>query len=233
MSKIFSNEELKQFNHLIYIGILGALIILVGDLIMGWGLKDLRIQGIESQIIQYRDVSDIRMIIASICGFSGVPVAVIGHYAIYKILKAYDVKEAKLYLLGMLGFLAFGGAGVHVSSIELAYFYKYMTLANSSIVLSSTLKYAAYFVLPLYLVLIICWILMVYAHIKVILKANSPFPKIFILSSMIVGTMVASLIGLLGNHEIINALMVGAFSLGNIWTLVAHLLILPKLNKLD
>ena len=213
------------------IGIIGAVVILAGDLLMGWGLKDMSKTGIEGQISQYLIISDTRMVLAAVFGFTGVPLAVVGHYGIYKLLKPYSKKYAGLYAVGILGFLAFGGAGVHVSSVEAAFFYKYMTASGLNSVLESTVKFASYFLLPLYVILLIGWFIMVYAHIRAVLGGFSPYPRWFWVFSMPVGALLFSLIGLLGNHEIVNAIMVGAFSLGNIWSLAGHLWMLRRAKE--
>ena len=213
------------------IGIIGAVIILAGDMLMGWGLKDPSKTGIELQLSQYLNLSETRMILAAVFGFSGVPLACIGHYAIYKMLKVHTDKYAKLYLFGILGFLAFGGAGVHVSSVEAAYFYQNMLEAGANFALDSTIKFASYFLLPLYVILIIAWLIMVYAHIKAIKSGLSPLPRWFWIFSMPVGTLLFSLFGIIGNYEIINAIVVGAFSLGNIYSLTAHLWMVNKLKE--
>ena len=213
------------------IGILGAIIILAGDMLIGWGLKDMTKTGIESQISQYLTVPDKRMILAAVMGFTGVPVAVVGHYGIYRILKPYSVKYARLYGIGILGFLAFGGAGVHVSSIEAAFFYKYMTAAGSDVAVESAMKFVVYFLAPLYIILLTGWVVMVYAQIRAVLGNLSPYPRWFWIFSMPAGLILFSFIGVFGNHEIVNALMVGTFSLGNIWTLAGHLFMLPKTWK--
>ena len=213
------------------IGILGAVIILAGDLLIGWGLKDLGKTGIEAQISQYLTVSDARMFWASVLGFTGVPVAVIGHYAIYRQLKAYSLNYSRMYGIGILGFLAFGGAGVHVSSVEAAFFYKTMTATGSITALQSTMKFVAFFLVPLYLILIIGWLIMVVAHIWAVSTGLSPYPRWGWVFSMLPGTLLFSLIGVLGNHEIVNAIVVGSFSLGNIWSLSGHLWMLEKKSK--
>ncbi len=209
---------------LLKIGILGAVIILIGDLLMGWGVKDMGLSGIEQQVSQYLTVSDGRMFWSSILGLIGVPIACVGHFGLYKTLKPYSRKYARLYLIGILGFLAFAGAGVHLSSVESAFFYKYMTAVSPETALATSIKFASYFLLPLYITLIFFWILVVYAHIKAVVKGFSPYPRWCWVFSMPVGTLLVSLVAIFGNHAIVNALMVGAFSFGNIWMLGGHLL---------
>lgn len=213
------------------IGLIGAFLILVGDFLMGWGVKDESLSGIESQVSQYLTISDSRMFCSSLLGLIGVPLACIGHFGIYKLIKLYSQKYSKMYMIGILGFLAFGGAGVHLSSIESAFFYKYMTAANPSVALAGSMKFSLYFLLPLYIALLSAWITMVYAHIKAIAKGLSPYPRWCRVFSMPVGTLLFSLFAIFGNHAIVNAIMVGAFSLGNIWTLGGHLLMLGKAKE--
>ena len=170
------------------------------------------------------------MVWAAVCGFAGVPIAVIGHYGIYQLLKPYSRKYSRLYAVGILGFLAFGGAGVHVSSVEAAWFYQNMNAASPGSALEATVDFAACFLLPLYAVLLLGWGIMVYAHIRAVSAGLSPLPRWGWIFSMPVGTALFSLVGLLGNHDWVNAIVVGAFSLGNIWSLAGHLWMLRNSN---
>ncbi len=216
---------------LLRIGIIGAFLILVGDVLMGWGIREMSLTGIERQASQYLTVSDSRMFWSSILGLIGVPLAVVGHFGIYKLLKPYSQKYAKLYAIGILGFLTFGGAGVHMSSVEAAFFYKYMTAADPHTAFASSVKFASYFLIPLYIALLTCWFILVYAHIRAILGGFSPYPRWCWVFSMQVGTLLISLISAFGNYALVNAVMVGAFSFGNIWALVGHLLMLCKAKE--
>ena len=212
------------------LGILGALVILAGDMLVGWGVKDASLPTPEGQFSQYLTVSDTRLFWASVCGFLGVPVTVVGHYGIYRLLKPFSQKYARLYAVGILGFLAFGGAGVHVSSVEAAFFYKYLSAADPAGALLPTLKFMVSFLLPLYAILLTGWGIMVCAHIRAVAGGLSPFPRWGWVFSMPVGCLLFSLIGLFGNHALVNALMVGAFSLGNIWSLAGHLWMLGRVE---
>lgn len=220
--------ERRKTALLLKIGILGALVILCGDLLMGWDVKDMQLPGLEAQLSPYLTLSRERLFWAAVCGFAGVPLAVAGHFGIYGLMKPCSRKYAGLYALGNLGFLAFGGAGVHVSSVEAAYFYQHMTAASPETALSATVDFAVYFLLPLYVIMIACWAAMVYAHLRVVFSPGSPFSGKYAVWSMPVGTLLFSLVGLLGNHAFTNAVAMGAFSLGNIWCLAGHLYLLNK-----
>ena len=94
----------NQIAFMLKIGIIGAVIILAGDLLMGWGLKDIDQTGIERRLSPYLTLPDGRMFWAAVFGFVGVPIAVVGHYGIFKLLKPYSQKYARLYAVGILGF---------------------------------------------------------------------------------------------------------------------------------
>ena len=221
-------EKTNKISLLLKIGILGALVILAGDMLIGWGVRDASLPGLEGQFSQYLTVSDARLFWAAVCGFAGVPIAVVGHCGIYQLLKPYSKKYARMYAVGILGFLAFGGAGVHVSCVEAAYFYKYLSAADPAGVLGPTLRFMAGFLVPLYAILLTGWGIMVYAHIRAIARGLSPLPRWGWIFSMPVGCLLFSLVGLFGNHALVNALSVGAFSLGNIWSLAGHLWMLQR-----
>ena len=222
----------ERIVRLLQIGIVGAVVILAGDVLMGWGLKDAGKAGLEAQLSPYLTISHGRMFWAAVCGFTGVPLAVAGHWGIFRLLRPYSRKYARLYAVGILGFLAFGGAGIHVSSVEAAFFYQHMTAAGAGCAVESTVKFALYFLVPLYVVLLGGWVVMVYAHIRAVAGGLSPMPRWGWVFSMPVGSLLVSPIGLLGNHEIVNAIMVGAFSLGNIWSLAGHLWMLGREKRL-
>ena len=230
MERVKSSIDRQRIALFLKIGILGAIVILAGDMLIGWGIKDTSLPGLEGQLSQYLTVPDRRMFWASVCGFTGVPLAVVGHYGIYKLLKPYSRKYARLYAVGIFGFLAFGGAGVHVSSVEAAFFYRYVTVAGLDTAFASTVKFAAYFLLPLYIILLTGWVIMVYAHIRAVAGGLSPYPRWGWVFSMPIGTLLFSLGGLFGNHALVNAIMVGTFSLGNIWSLAGHLWMLGKMK---
>ncbi|MGI6333510.1 MAG: DUF6796 family protein [Saccharofermentanales bacterium] len=229
--KLKEDIDWCKISILIKIGLIGAFIIFAGDLLMGWGVRDVSLSGIERQVSPYLTISDSRMFWSSFLGLLGVPLACLGHLGVYRLLKPYSQKYTILYAIGSLGFLAFGGAGVHVSSVASAFFYKHMTAADPNTALAASIKFACFFPLPLYIALLLCWIIMVFAHIRAVAKGFSPYPRWCWVFSMPVGTLLASLVSVLGNYAVVNAIMLGAFSLGNIWTLVGHLLMLGKTKE--
>ena len=210
------------------IGIVGAVSVLIGDFIMGWGVRDTGVGIIESQASPYLKLSDMRIVLSGLIGMICVPICCLGHYVIYKLLKPYSNKYSRLYGIGTMGFLTCGGAGVHMSSVQAAFFYKSMYEVDSFVALAYSERYVLYFLVPLYMVMMICWFMIVYAQLVSSLKGLSPYPKRSWVLSMAIPTILASMVGMIGNYALVNAIVMGAFSIGDIWTLVGHLRMLDE-----
>lgn len=231
--KIKFDEDIDwvSVRFLLKLGIIGALINLAGDMIISWGVRDTSLSGIEGLVSQYLTASDARMFQSAIMGLVGAPVSVFGHYGIYKLLKPYSRKYARLYGVGMLGGLILGGSGVHMSSLASAFFYKYMTAADPEIALAASIKFVSYFSLPLYIFFFVFCFIEIYAYIRAIIGGFSPYPTWFWVFSMPVGALIFSLFKVFGNYAIVNAIVVGALTLGNIWMLSGALLMLDKAKE--
>lgn len=221
----------ERIRFLIKIGIIGAVLNLAGDLIAGWGVRDMRLGGIEGMVSPYLTMSDERMFWAAMLGLVGAPVSTVGHVGIYKLLKPYSQKYARLYQAGILGILMLGGAGVHMSSLAAAFFYKYMMAASPETALVASIKFVCYFSLPLYLAFFVFWVMSVSVHIRALAGGFSPYPRWCWVFSMPVGTLLVVPVSFFGNHAIVNAVMVGALTLGNLWMLGGHLLMLDTAKK--
>ena len=231
--KIGCKEDINwdRVSFFLKIGIIGAFMNLAGDLLAGWSVRDTSLKGIEGMVSPYLTMPDSRMFWSAMLGLIGAPVSVLGHLAIYHLIKPYSRKYAKLFGVGLLGLLVLGGPGVHMSSVASAFFYKYITAANPETALAASIKFVCYFSLPLYLVFFIFWLIQTYAHIRAIAGAFSPYPRWCWVFSIPVGGLLFSLVIVFGNHAMVNAIMVGALTLGNIWTLGGHLLMLGKAKE--
>ena len=216
---------------LLKIGIIGALINLAGDLLSGWSVRDTSLAGIEGLVSQYLTMPDKRIFWSAILGLLGAPVSVFGHFGIYTLIKPYSRQYAKLFGVGTLGLFALGGAGVHMSSLASAFFYKYITAADPENALAASITFVCSFSLPLYIAFFVFWLIHTYAHIRAIAGAFSPYPRWCWMFSMPVGALLFSLVNVFGNYAIVNAIMVGALTLGNIWALGGSLLMLDKAKE--
>ncbi|HQC54822.1 MAG TPA: hypothetical protein PKX91_03750 [Clostridia bacterium] len=216
---------------LLIIGIIGTLINLAGDMLVGWGVKDTSLSGIEGQISHYLKVSDGRLFASVILGLIGVPLSGVGHIGIYKLIRPYSKKYARLQGVGIFGCFTFGGSGVHASSLAAAFFYKYMTAVSPETALASSIKFAFYFMLPLYIALFTCMIISTCAQIIAYAKGYSPFPRWGWVFTLPIGAALASIVNVFGNYAIVNAIGMAAATFGNIWTISGALIMLGIARK--
>lgn len=230
-SKLKEDIDWEKVSHLLKIGIIGAFINLAGDMLAGWGVRDTSLGGIEGMVRQYITMSDGKMFWAAILGLVGAPVSAIGHIGIYKFLKPYSKKYSGMFGLGTLGCLILGGPGVHMSSLAAAFFYKYIMAAAPETALAASIKFVCYFSLPLYIPFFIFLIISIYAYIRSVTGGFSPYPRWGWVFSMPVGGIIFGLVGLFGNYAIVNAVVMGALTLGNIWMLSGNLYMLNKIKN--
>ena len=104
----------NRIRHLLKIGILAALMVLAGDMLLGWGISDPTVTELPAMFTRYLSVSDGRIFASALLGLIGIPIESLCWFAIYRLIRPYSLKEAHVYRAGIIGCLAFGGCGVHV-----------------------------------------------------------------------------------------------------------------------
>lgn len=113
-----------RIRHLMKLGMVGALMTLAGDMLLGWGVHDAAKAGMEGFLSAYVNLPDGRIFFSALLGFLGIPLEALCYFAIYRLIKPYSEKYAHLYRGGILGVLAFAGCGVHVPCLACVFFYK-------------------------------------------------------------------------------------------------------------
>ena len=217
----------KRIRKLMCIGILGAVLTLIGDMLLGWGVHDPSIEGLEGFLSAYRDLSDGRIFWSAFLGFIGIPLEALSYFAIYRLIAPYSERQAHLYRTGILGLLAFAGCGVHVPCLACVFFYKYMAIASPENALALSVRFGAYFLLPGMLVFFVFWIVQHIAHIGAFAKGLTPYSKRCWIFCPAVGMAIVMLLKFLPETAFRNAMTAAWISWGNLWMFVG-LLILSK-----
>ena len=101
-----------RIRHLLKLGICGALMVLAGDMLLGWGVGDAARPGLEGFLSAYLGLSDGRIFWSSLLGLIGIPLEALCCFAVYRLIKPFSERHAHLYRAGILGTLAFAGCGV-------------------------------------------------------------------------------------------------------------------------
>lgn len=224
---IENNLDWKRIRHLFKIGILAGVMVLIGDMLLGYGVKDESISGLEGMLSAYLTLSDARIFWSAILGFIGIPIEGLCYFSIYRLIAPQSEKLAHLYRAGIFGYLIFGGCGVHVPCLACVFFYKYMNAVSPQTALESSIKFGAFFLLPGMVMFFIFYFIHSYAQIKAFAKGLTPYPKWCWIFSLPVGMALTYLLHLFGNIAIINSITAGWISVANIW-MFSGLLILSK-----
>ena len=227
---IDNNLDWKRISHLFKIGIIAGIMVLIGDMLLGWGVHDENIGGLEGMLYAYLNLSDARIFWSSILGFIGIPVEGLCYFGIYRLIAPKSEKLAHLYRSGIFGYLIFGGCGVHVPCLACVFFYKYMNAASPQTALEASVKFGVFFLLPGMILLSNFNIIHSAAQIAAFAKGLTPYPKWCWIFSLPVGMAATSLLHLFGNIAIINAITAGWISVANIW-MFCGLLIMSKKAK--
>lgn len=206
-----------RIRKLFIIGIFAACTVLVGDMLLGWGVHDASLSGMEDFLSLYVDISDARIFWSAMCGFVGIPLEAMCYFGIYRLISPYSEKLAHTFRSGILGVLAFAGCGVHVPCLAAVYVYKYFMQVSPETALNVSVKFGMYFLLPGMIVFFIFWIIQHIAHILAFVKGYTPYPKWCWIFCPAVGMALTMILKFLPETALRNAITAAWISIGNLW----------------
>lgn len=200
-----------RIQHLFRLGLFGAFLTLIGDLILGWGVQDETLTGILRMYSAYTGTSDGGIFASALLGLLGLILEGLCYFGVYRLFAENAPQYAHRYRAGIFGYVIFGGCGFHVPVCAAVFLMKHG--------LSTELleKYAAYFVTPSTALFWIFFLVLVITQIQVFAKGLTPYPKGCWVFSLPVGMAAAMLLKLFGNQPWVNALTCAWISIGNLW----------------
>ena len=220
-----------RIRKLFIIGIFAACMVLVGDMLLGWGMHDGNKAGIEGFLSAYIGLSDARILWSAMLGFIGIPLEALCYFGVYRLIVPYSDKLAHQYRSGILGVLAFAGCGVHVPCLACVYVYKYFMQISPDTAESICVKFGLYFLLPGMIVFFVFWIIQHVAHIRAFAKGYTPYPKWCWMFCPAVGMAVTMLLKFIPETPLRNAITAGWISIGNLWMFLGLLIMMKKARK--
>ncbi len=227
----FEMPDWPRIRHLLKLGIAAALMVLVGDMLLGWGMHDASKGGMEGFLSAYLDLPDSRIFWSAFLGLVGIPLEALCYFAVRRLIKPYSEKYAHLYRSGILGILAFGGCGVHVPCLASVFFYKHMMAAGPDTALELSIRFGLYFLLPGMILFFIFWVVHHIAHIGAFAKGLTPYPKWCWIFCPAVGMALTMLLKLLPETALRNAVTAGWISIGSLWMFIGLLILSRKAEE--
>lgn len=221
---ISNSLDVPRINKLLTIGLFASLLHFAGDMILGWGTEDETLTGIFRMLSAYISTSDGGIFVSALLGLFGMVLEGLAFFGIYRMTAPYSQKYAHSLRTGILGYLMFGACGFHVPTCALVY------LTKHGISEELIMRFAAYFVLPGFVMFWIFFLILNVTQIKAFAKGMTPCPKWGWIFSLPVGMLIAMLPSVLGNLPLVNALSCAWIAFGNVW-MFGGLLVLMKKEK--
>lgn len=222
----------QRIGKLLRIGLFAGIMVLIGDMLLGWGVADESLTGIEKELSAYLSLSDRRIFWSSFLGMIGIPLEGLCYFGIYRLMAMKSPKHARVYRSGIIGYWIFGAFGVHVPCLSTVFFLKYMNEVNPESAYVSAIKFGSYFLLPGMILFMIFLIILCVAQISAFVKGMTPYPKWCWIFSLPVGMLLTLGFKLFGNRTWANALTAGWISIGNIW-MFGGLLFFMRIKNLN
>lgn len=208
---ISSQLDWPRIRHLLWVGLFGAVLSVTGDLILGWGVEDESLTGIFRMLSAYVGTSDGGILAAALLGLVGMTVEGLSYFGIYRLMAEKSPRYAHRYRAGILGYVIFGGCGFHLPVCAMVFLTKHGVEAGL------VGQFAAYFLLPPFLLFWIFFLILEVTQIGAFAKGLTPYPKWCWVFSMPVGMVAVQLANAFGNRPWVNALSCAWIGIGNLW----------------
>ena len=227
------NETLDwpRIRHLLKLGIFASLMVLAGDMLLGWGVSDPTVTEVPALFTRYLTVSDGRIYASALLGLAGIPIECLCWFAIYRMIQPYSEKDAHAYRAGVIGCLAFGGCGVHVPCCMAVYLLKRFYAYDPATALQETGQFIGWFLLPATIIFVVFFLLAAITEIRAFKRGHTPLPRWCWVFSVLFGFLFAALMKLFGDFGLTNALATGWISIGNLWMMGGLLLASRRVNQ--
>lgn len=207
----------KRIRKLFIIGLLGGCMTFIGDWLLGYGVCDESLTGLEKKLSQYLVLSDRTLFWSAFLGLIGISLEGLCYFGIYILIANGSEKHAHVFSRGVFGYMLFAACGVHVPCLATVFFYNHMMRLSPDTAYDMTLKFGIYFLLPAMILFLVFFFVMSAAQISAFAKGLTPYPGWCWVFSMPVGMAATMLLKFTGNHAVTNGLTAAWISIGNIW----------------
>ena len=217
-----SRQKAERF---LKIGLFGALLTLIGDLLIGAAKFPDGASMIDGYFAIALAMPTWRPILGGLIGFAGICLEYCGLMTIYPLIRERMPRGGKLYKLSMYVYLAVGGGAVHLPCGAFMWIYKSVAgAAGQAVGREIAFKYLLYFLLPAAAVFAVFFIGANVVQFIAFFKGRTPFPKWYCVFNLLLGKAVFNGIRRLGNTALINGIGTSNMSLGAIVMFAALLL---------
>lgn len=217
------NRESAERN--LKIGLFGALLTLIGDLLIGAARFPDGASMIDGYFAIALAMPAWRPILGGLIGFAGICLEFCGLMTIYPLIREKMPRGGRFYKLSMYVYLAVAGGAVHLPCGAFMWIYKSVAgAAGKAVSHGIAMKYLLYFLLPAAAVFAVFFIGAGIVQFVAFFKGRTPFPKWYCMFNLLLGKAVFNGVRRLGNTALINGIGTSNMSLGAIVMFTALLL---------
>ena len=217
------NTEKAQRN--LKIGLLGAGLTLIGDLLIGAAKFPEGANLLEGYFAIALAMPAWRPILGGLIGFAGICLECFGLMTLYPLIREHMPRGGRFYRLSMYVYLAVGGGAVHLPCGVFMWIYRAVTeAAGQAAGRDVALKYMLYFLLPVAAVFAVFFVGSGIVQFIAFARGRTPFPRWYCLFNLLIGKGVFNAVRRLGNTALINGIGTSNMSLGAIVLFTALLL---------
>ncbi len=204
------------------IGLAGACLALIGDLLIGY-IKFPEGAGIlEGYFAAALALPVWRPILGGMVGFLGISLEFLGLMTFYPLLKKKMPRGAAFYKLSMYVYLAVGGGAVHLPcGVFMWLYHSVADAAGQEIGYDIALRYVMCFILPVTVVFYVFFAGSSIVQFVGIIKGYTPLPKWYALFNLLILSVFFNMVRGIGNYAIINGIGTSNKSLAAIMMFLA------------
>ena len=207
------------------IGLFGAVLTLIGDLLIGAAKFPDGANMIEGYFAIALAMPAWRPILGGLIGFAGICLEFCGLMTIYPLIREKMPRGGKFYRLSMYVYLAVGGGAVHLPCGAFMWIYRSVAeAAGQAVGHDIAMKYLLYFLLPVAGVFAVFFIGANIVQFIAFFKECTPFPKWYCVFNLLLGKVMFNGVRRLGNTALINGIGTSNMSLGAIIMFTALLI---------
>ena len=207
------------------IGLFGAALTMIGDLLIGAAKFPDGANMIEGYFAIALAMPAWRPILGGLIGFLGICLEFPGLMTIWPLIREKMPRGGSFYKLSMYVYLAVGGGAVHLPCGVFMWIYKAVAeTASPEIGHDIAMRYLLYFLLPAAAVFGVFFMCANAVQFIAFVKGRTPFPKWYCVFNLLIGKAVFNSVRQLGNTAFINGIATSNMSLGAIVMFTALLL---------
>lgn len=215
-------QTTQEARKLLLIGLLGAILTLIGDLLIGYVKFPEGAGMLEGYFAAALALPVWRPILGGLIGFLGISLEFLGLMTLYPLLKKNMSGSAAFYRLSMYVYLAIAGGAVHLPcGVFMWLYHSVADAAGQTVGYDIALQYVLYFILPVTVVFYVFFAGSSIVQFVGIVKGNTPFPKWYAVFNLLIVSVFFNTIRNIGNYPAINGIGTSNKSLSAIVMFIA------------